>query len=74
MSAISQTLTTSPGIHQSETSLWKSVKGLPISESFWFTTSLVLFVAMGPFAAIPALIAVFSLVGKQEEQAEPELS
>lgn len=74
MSAISQTLTTSQGIHHTEIGLWKNVKTLPVSEVFWFTTSLVLFVAMGPFAAIPALIAVFSLVGKQEEQVEPELA
>lgn len=74
MSAISQTLSPSPGIIRPEIGLWKNVKALPVSEAFWFTTSLVLFIAMGPFAAIPALIAVFSLVGKQEEQAEPELT
>ncbi len=73
MSAISQTLIQSPGIHQTELGLWKILKALPISEAFWFSTSLVLFIAMGPFAAIPALIAVFSLVGKQPEQVEPEL-
>jgi len=74
MIAMSQTLSPSPGILRSEIGLWGRVKSLPLSESFWFSTSLVLFIAMGPFAAIPALIAVFSLVGKQKEQVEPELA
>ena len=74
MSAISQTLNATPGIDRPESSMWKNVKAMPVSEAFWFTTSLLLFIVMGPFAAIPAVIAVFSLVGKQEEQVEPKIA
>ena len=32
-----------------------------LAETFWFVSSFVLSLLMGPFAALPALIAVFSL-------------
>ena len=32
-----------------------------LDETFWFVSSFVLSLLMGPFAAVPALIAVFSL-------------
>ena len=32
-----------------------------LAETFWFVSSFVLSLLMGPFAAVPALIAVFSL-------------
>lgn len=32
-----------------------------LAETFWFVSSFVLSLLMGPFAALPAIIAVFSL-------------
>ncbi len=41
------------------------------SEAFWFTMSFLLFLALGPFSAIPAFLAVMSL-GNREDMEEPE--
>ncbi len=71
MSAISHTLNQVQNNINSEPSVWEKVKTMPLNEAFWFTTSLVLFLVMGPFAAIPATIAVFSLAGNKEGQSEP---
>ena len=47
-----------------------SAKGVPpvptettgkLAETFWFVSSFVMSLLMGPFAALPAVIAVFSL-------------
>jgi hypothetical protein len=32
-----------------------------LSETIWFVSSFVMSLIMGPFAALPALIAIFSL-------------
>jgi len=32
-----------------------------LAETFWFVSSFVLSLLMGPFAALPAIIALFSL-------------
>ncbi len=48
-------------------------KAKSMSEVFWFTTAFVLFVIMGPFSAIAAIIGVFSLVRNNENAREPEL-
>ncbi|MFA7347731.1 MAG: hypothetical protein WCZ86_08220 [Desulfurivibrionaceae bacterium] len=32
-----------------------------LAETFWFVSSFVMSLLMGPFAAVPAIIAVFSL-------------
>lgn len=32
-----------------------------LAETFWFVSSFVLSLLLGPFAAVPAIIAVFSL-------------
>jgi hypothetical protein len=32
-----------------------------LAETFWFVSSFVMSLLMGPFAALPAVIAVFSL-------------
>jgi hypothetical protein len=38
------------------------------SELFWFTTSLILFLVMGPFSALAVIPALFSLCsGKNSE-------
>ncbi|PLX47802.1 MAG: hypothetical protein C0613_12780 [Desulfobulbaceae bacterium] len=39
-----------------------------LSEAFWFTTSLVLFLVLGPFSAIVALIGLGSLATKGRTQ------
>jgi hypothetical protein len=39
-----------------------------VSEAFWFTTSLVLFVLLGPFSAIVALIGLVSLATKDQRK------
>jgi hypothetical protein len=35
-----------------------------LSEAFWFVTSLVLFVVLGPFSAVVAVIGLCSLASK----------
>jgi hypothetical protein len=40
----------------------------PLSEAFWFTTSLLLFVALGPFSAIVAVIGLGSLATKEQRK------
>ncbi|MGV1100836.1 hypothetical protein ACUUL3_15675 [Thiovibrio sp. JS02] len=32
-----------------------------LAETFWFVSSFVMSVALGPFSALPALVALFSL-------------
>ncbi|MDG4475544.1 hypothetical protein [Thiovibrio frasassiensis] len=32
-----------------------------LAETFWFVSSFVMSLLMGPFAALPAIIAIFSL-------------
>jgi len=49
--------------------LWARTETL--TEGFWFTLSLLLFVILGPFSAIPAFLAVMSL-GNKEDMNEPE--
>ncbi len=43
---------------------WLAKRFAHLSEAFWFTTSLVLFVVLGPFSAIVALIGLGSLATK----------
>lgn len=43
-----------------------------IIEGFWCGTSLLLFLALGPFAAIATVLGVASLVSGQKEKIEPE--
>lgn len=47
-------------------------KTKPVSEIFWFTTTFILFVIMGPFSAIAAVIGVFSCLPNNEKGVEPE--
>jgi hypothetical protein len=42
------------------------------SEAFWFIISFVLFIALGPFSAIVALIAVMSLASTGKNAVEPK--
>jgi hypothetical protein len=43
-----------------------------ISEWFWLSLSLVLFVVMGPFAAPVVLLVLFQLAGEENDCREPE--
>ena len=43
-----------------------------MSEVIWFTIAFALFVIMGPFSAVAALVGVFTFVGKNEKTREPE--
>ncbi|WP_456434419.1 hypothetical protein [Thermosulfuriphilus sp.] len=38
-----------------------------MSEGFWFLTSLILFIALGPFALIPTFIALMNLSNGEVE-------
>ncbi len=39
-----------------------------LGEAFWFVTSLLLFIALGPFSAIVALIGLGSLATKEQRK------
>ena len=41
-------------------------------ETAWGALTFLLFLALGPFAAVPALISVFSIASGQEEFLEPD--
>ncbi len=41
-----------------------SAEASRLSEAVWFSISFLLFLIMGPFAAVPALFAVFSLASE----------
>lgn len=43
-----------------------------ISEGFWFTITLILFMVMGPFSAPVALMAIFTLDADARGTSEPE--
>jgi len=43
-----------------------------MSEAFWFTLSLCLFVIMGPFSIFAVIIGLHTLATKNEKQNEPE--
>ncbi len=51
-------------------SLWKLAE--QVSEWFWFLLSFTLFVALGPFSAPIALIALLKLGLEDNEHQEPE--
>jgi hypothetical protein len=43
-----------------------------LSEAFWFTLSLCLFVIMGPFSVFAVIIGLHQLATKGDKQNEPE--
>ncbi|MBU4262835.1 MAG: hypothetical protein KKC76_13345 [Proteobacteria bacterium] len=43
-----------------------------LSEAFWFTLSLCLFVIMGPFSIFAVIIGLHTLATKNANQNEPE--
>ena len=77
MSAISHALTRKQGIEEPAAArphaTWRKIAATLFSgEAFWFTLSLLLFLAMGPFSAIAAVLGVCSLIPKEGEGREPE--
>ncbi len=44
-----------------------------LSEAFWFTLSLSLFIILGPFSIFAVIIGVYSLAMKNKNSREPEL-
>lgn len=72
MSALTHTLThrALPNIRLS--GLFKKVSAASLANAFWFATSLLLSLIMGPFAAIPAVIAVFTCNTGMTGEPEPE--
>jgi len=48
------------------------ISGKSLSEIFWFSTSLVLFILLGPFSAIAALFGVLSMIPGDDKAMEPE--
>ena len=61
MSALVQTFSKNHPAPKGLIELWKKVSWAKVAEVFWFSSSFVLAVALGPFAAIPVLIAVFTM-------------
>lgn len=49
-----------------------AVKAKKVSEVFWFTTTLALFIVMGPFSVIAAVAGVLSVIPGEEGGREPE--
>jgi len=77
MSAISHAVTRKQEIREPADTrphaIWKKISGTLFSgEAFWFTLSLLLFLALGPFSAIAAVLGVCSLIPKEGEVREPE--
>ncbi len=67
MSALIHLLSKNKGL-QGKASLFAGLarRFANLSEVFWFVTSLVLFIVLGPFSAIVALIALGSLATKEQ--------
>ena len=72
MSALVQTFFKNRPVAEGYTGLWKKVSWAKVTEILWFSISFVLSVALGPFAAIPLLIAVFSMPRADSGLSEPE--
>lgn len=50
----------------------KGISWSALSEKFWFSVSLALFMVLGPFAAPIALFALFNLDATERGASEPE--
>ena len=73
MSVLTQIFPKTPPRHGEENAAAKLVAmAKSMSEIFWFTTAFALFVIMGPFSAVAALIGVFTFAGGNEKTKEPE--
>jgi hypothetical protein len=72
MSALVQTSFKNHSAPKGYPELWKKVSWAKVAEVFWFSTSFALSIALGPFAAIPVLIAVFSMPRIDNGLSEPE--
>ena len=74
MSALSQLLTKNNQIDGQVVleKVTSKVSFKKISEGFWCCTSLLLFLALGPFAVVATVLSVASLASGQKEKMEPE--
>ena len=75
MSALTQLLTNKGHQFGGRSTLEKTASRFSIkklAEALWCGTSLLLFLALGPFGAIAAVMGVASLVSGQAGKMEPE--
>jgi hypothetical protein len=73
MSALIHPLTTYQSKNEKKSIITKLAdKMSQLSEAFWFTLSLCLFIIMGPFSIFAVMIGLHSLATKNENQNEPE--
>jgi cobalamin synthase len=73
MSVLTQIFPKIPPRHGEEKAIAKLVAtAKSMSEVFWFTTAFALFVIMGPFSAVAALVGVFTFAGGNKKTREPE--
>ena len=74
MSTLTQLLTKAPQLAGRPASERKTsrISIKKIVEGLWCVTSFLLFLALGPFAAIATVMSVASLASGQAEKAEPE--
>ena len=73
MSALNQLLVQNQHHPKEYVALWMAkAKAVSLSESFWFTTTMLLFIILGPFSVVVALVGVFSLASQEEGGSEPE--
>lgn len=49
----------------------KDSEAFSFSEAFWFTTTFLLFLALGPFSAFAAIFGVLSLIKDNDGVDEP---
>ena len=73
MSALIHLLSTSQTKKEKKSIVTKLAdKMSQLSEAFWFTLSLCLFIIMGPFSIFAVIIGLHTLATKNGNQNEPE--
>ncbi|MEW6519448.1 MAG: hypothetical protein C4531_17630 [Desulfurivibrio sp.] len=73
MSALIHLLSTCQSKNEKKSIVTKLADSMgKLSEAFWFTLSLCLFIIMGPFSIFAVIIGLHSLATKNGNQNEPE--
>jgi len=73
MSALIHLLSTSQSKKEKKSIVTKLADKMgQLSEAFWFTLSLCLFIIMGPFSIFAVIIGLHTLATKNGNQNEPE--
>ncbi|MFH1214894.1 MAG: hypothetical protein V1706_00160 [Pseudomonadota bacterium] len=73
MSALIHLLSTSQRKNEKKSIITKLAARMSrLSEAFWFTLSLCLFLVMGPFSVFAVIIGLHHLATKDQKQSEPE--